>query len=80
MDKAGIFDSAFIVTACRRSVSLEFTHLFTLRSFGGLSLRRKIRSIASYHHGFGNIVGSVHQCLVQAASLLEISATQSVSK
>ena len=26
MDKAGIFDCALIVTACRRSVSLELTH------------------------------------------------------
>ena len=49
MDK-GIFDidCAFIVIVYRRSVSFEFTHLFT--SFGGLSLRRKIRSIAGYHH------------------------------
>ena len=50
MDKVGIFDCAFIVTARRRSISLEFTHLFTLYSFGALSLRRKIWSIASYHH------------------------------
>ena len=50
MDKAGIFDCAFTVTACRRSVSLEFTHLFTLLSINDLSLRRKIRSIAGYHH------------------------------
>ena len=29
MDKAGIVNSAFIVTARRRSVLLEFTHLFS---------------------------------------------------
>ena len=44
------FDCAFVVTVHTRSISLEFTHLFTLPSFGGLSLRRKIRSIASYHY------------------------------
>ena len=49
MDKAGIVDCAFIATAHRGRVLLESTHLFTLSSFGGLSLRRT-RSNAGYPH------------------------------
>ena len=80
MDKAGIFDCAFIVDACRRQVYSTIYAAF----FGGLSLGRKIRFIAGYHHGLTlgiyYIVSSVHQCLLLCWKLYCISVPQSVSK